>query len=407
MAKGGGAARVRSDAARKLELVFFEAGGGHRAAAKALEAVLATQYPQWRVKPVNLRELLGPVDFIRRYTGVRAEHFYNGLLKRNLTASIAPILKLMHLLIRQRHPAMVRMLAEHWERTPLDLVVSLIPHFNRALFNGLREADARCNRRETPIVTVMTDLADYPPHFWIERQEQSVICGTNLAVRQALAQGLSSDLIIRSSGMIVRPEFYQRPEFQREGRSRQLGLTPDRPTGLVMFGGFGSKRMELIARTMAGVEHCAQFIFVCGGNRELRARLSAMRLPYPHHIEGFTDDIAGLMRLCDFFIGKPGPGSLSEALVMGLPVIVERNSSTMVHERFNTEWVTQNGFGIVLQSFAEIESAVARVCEPERAAEFKRKIAADRNRAVFELGAIFEDLMAREAAATGRLKVPA
>jgi len=42
------------------------------------------------------------------------------------------------------------------------------------------------------------------------------------------------------------------------------------------------------------------------------------------------------MQLSDYFVGKLGPESVSEALVIGLPVIVERNARTMVQERYNT-----------------------------------------------------------------------
>ena len=50
---------------------------------------------------------------------------------------------------------------------------------------------------------------------------------------------------------------------------------------------------------------------------------------------------ASIVKLVDFFIAKPGPGSISEALVMGLALIVERNSWTLVQERFNTEWIVR------------------------------------------------------------------
>ena len=41
------------------------------------------------------------------------------------------------------------------------------------------------------------------------------------------------------------------------------------------------------------------------------------------------------MQLADFFIGKPGPGSISEAVQQGLPVIVVDNAWTMPQERYN------------------------------------------------------------------------
>ena len=60
----------------------------------------------------------------------------------------------------------------------------------------------------------------------------------------------------------------------------------------------------------------------------------------------YTADVAGYLRLGDFFIGKPGPASVSEALHCGLPVIVTRNAWTMPQERYNTDWVQELGVGL-------------------------------------------------------------
>jgi UDP-N-acetylglucosamine:LPS N-acetylglucosamine transferase len=383
----------RDQSARRVDVIYFDAGGGHRAAASALHAVLAPNYPSWEVELVNLRDLLEPVDFIRRLTGVRVENFYNGLLKGNLTVGIGPMLKIMHALIRRMEPRMVPMLAEYWTRRRPHLVVSMIPHFNRAIFAGLRQSDASRTGVTTPMATVMTDFADYPPHFWIERQAQYVICGTPLAARQALAAGLPSALILRASGMIVRQEFYRTDDRGRADELRKLGLAPDRPTGLVMFGGFGSRRMEVIAKRLAESALRTQLIFICGRNQPLRKRLLALRLPFPHHVAGFTNEVANFMRLSDYFIGKPGPGSISEALVTGLPVIVERNALTMVHERYNTDWILQNGVGAVIKSFAECDRAVAMMLDEEQMAVFRRRIAATENRAVFEIPQMLDQIM--------------
>jgi 1,2-diacylglycerol 3-beta-galactosyltransferase len=381
----------------RVQLIYIDAGGGHRASAAALRAVLAEVRTEWRVEMINLRDLLEPIDFIRRLTGVRVENFYNGLLKKNFTAGLGSLLKILHAVVRQLHPRMVPALADYWARERPDLVVSLIPHFNRAMFDGLRSADMRVGDEATPIATIMTDLADYPPHFWVEPQEQYVICGTAMAARQALAAGLPERLILRSSGMIVRPEFYRPGEMSSAIERQRLGLDPDRSTGLVMFGGFGSHRMELIARRIAEAKLATQLIFLCGHNQKLAGQIAAMRLPFKHHIVGFTDQVPSFMRLADYFVGKPGPGSLSEALVMGLPVIVERNGLTMVHERYNTDWVVQNGIGAVVRSFGEIDQAIAAMLDRERMEAFRRRVAAMRNRAVFEIPAMLEGVMAMRA----------
>ena len=193
--------------------------------------------------------------------------------------------------------------------------------------------------------------------------------------------------------MIVRPEFYQPQEMRRADERVRLGLSPYLPTGIVMFGGYGSRRMISIARRVLEAGLRTQLIFMCGHNHDLRERLVAMNLPFPHCIAGFTREIPYYMRLSDYFIGKPGPGSLSEALVMRLPVIVDRNASTMVQERYNTEWVLENGVGMVLPSFNQIGDGIKAMLDPAQYAGFLFKLKALDNRAVFEIPKLLAALM--------------
>jgi hypothetical protein len=378
-----------------VDLIYFDAGGGHRASATALKDVIEQRQRPWRIRLVNLREVLEPIDFIRYLTGIRVEDFYNGILKHNLTIGVGAMLPIMHMLIRRMHSRQVELLARYWRESEPALIVSLIPHFNRAIFDGLRAADLERHRSLTPMVTILTDIADYPPHFWIERQKQYFICGSSVAARQALAMGHPSEHVLRASGMIVRPEFYRGPDFSLERERRGLGLQPDLPTAIVMFGGLGSRRMLTIAKRVAEARLKTQLIFLCGHNLELRERLERMELPFPHHVEGFTSEVPHFMRLADFFVGKPGPGSISEALVMGLPVIVERNASTMVQERYNTEWLLQNRLGIVLRSFGEIAKGIAIMLDPEQLGSFRRRVIALDNQAVFEIPEMLDALMAQ------------
>jgi hypothetical protein len=377
-----------------VDLIFFDAGGGHRASATALKSMLEAQHRSWQVRMVNLRDLLEPIDFIRRFTGIRLEDLYNGLLKYGLTIATGSTLPILHMLIRQTHPWQVSLLAEFWRSPQPNLVVSMIPHFNRAILDGLRAADLTAGRTAAAMATLMTDLADYPPHFWIEPQRQHLICGTRAAAAQAVAVGYTPEHIRRITGMIVRPEFYRRMDIDRAAGRQRLGLIPDRPTGLVMFGAYGSHAMLSIARRVAAGSK-AQLIFLCGNNQKLRRQLASMALPYPHVVEGFTNDVASYMRLADFFIGKPGPGSISEALVMGLPLVLERNTSTMVQERFNTDWVGRNHLGFVLNSFAKINEALAIMENPGELARMRAQVAKFKNRALFEIPGILDEIIQR------------
>ena len=221
----------------RVEFVYFDAGGGHRAAATALRMATEQQF-QWDVHLMNLQELLDSIDPIRKLAGLRVQDLYNLLLKKGWTWGSGLGLSLLHTAIWLYHDNQVRLLEKYWGQSAPALVVSLVPNFNRAIFESLRRA-----MPATPFVTVLTDLADYPPHFWLERQEQFVICGSERAATQARSTGLREDQIYKASGMILHPKFYQKISVDRAAERQRLGLDPVLPTGLVMFGGLGSGAM--------------------------------------------------------------------------------------------------------------------------------------------------------------------
>ena len=365
----------------RLDFIFFDAGGGHRSAANALKAVIEQQGRPWEIRLVNLQEILDPLDIFRKYTGIRMQDVYNVMLQKGWTLGSAQMTVVMHGLIRMYHGGQVRLLKEFWKQGERDLVVSLIPNFNRALRDSLPA---------TPLVTILTDMADYPPHFWIERQNQYLICGTEKAVDQARTLGHPNEHVFATSGMILRPSFYQPETADRASERTRLGLDPELPTGLVLFGGQGSSVMPEIAQNVTA--H-AQFIFICGRNKKLAERLRAMDTKFPKYVEEFTSEIPYYMHLSDFFIGKPGPGSISEAMAMHLPVVVERNSWTLPQERYNTEWVREKQVGVVLKSFRQIDAGLRELLDPSNFARFKANAAAIVNRAVFEIPDILGTLL--------------
>lgn len=360
---------------KTVDLIYFNAGGGHRASALALQSVLARDGQPWRVRLVNLFEVLDPARRFQRLTGRAPEDWYNQRLARGWTLGMSQELKALQAFIRLAHPSLVRKLQRHWLLTRPDLVVSLIPNFNRALFESLAAA-----LPGVPYVTVLTDLADHPPHFWIERhQAQHFICGTPRAVEQALEAGHDPTRVHATSGMILRPEFYEAPVVDRAGERQRLGLDPQRPTGIVLFGGHGARTMLGIAERLADT----QLILVCGHNERLAEALRALPHRAPRLVLGYTSDIPAYMRLADFFVGKPGPGSVSEAVQMGLPVIVVANRLTMPQERYNAQWIRENGLGIVHGSFRRIDSAVAQLLQ--QLDRFQSQVRGHENKALYEV----------------------
>ncbi len=358
---------------RKLTIVFHHAGGGHRSAAEALKATLSNQQNPWDVSLLDIQELLDPLDLIRRATGLRIQDTYNLILRKGWTRITPQLLVILQATIRLYHSPIVKALRAYWAQHPADLVLSVIPHFNREIAESLRAVDGRSPSTNAPFVTLITDLADYPPHFWIEKESEYVIVGTDRARQQALTMGHAADHIFQTSGMILKPKFYEKTNVDRVAERKRLGLEPDCPTGIVLFGGHGSQVMIDITKKLNEGDSGVQLILICGHNQKLAAKLKELPTKKPIAVVGFAQNVEYYMALSDFFIGKPGPGSISEALQFHLPVIVECNSRTLPQERYNAQWVTENGYGIVVPSFKEIAPAVQRLLQTSTFDQFRRE----------------------------------
>ena len=380
---------------RKLIIVFHHAGGGHRSAAEALKATLSGQEHPWDVSLLDIQELLDPLDLIRRGTGLRIQDTYNLILRKGWTRFTPQLLLILQGTIRLYHGPIVKLLRAYWDEHPADVVLSVIPHFNREIGESLRADGAN-----TPFVTLITDLADYPPHFWIERESEYIIAGTERARQQALAVGHAADHVFKTSGMILKPRFYEKTTVDRVVERKRLGLEPDSPTGIVLFGGHGSQVMVDITKKLDEAGSGVQLILICGHNQKLATALKNLKTKKPLAVVGFAQNVEYYMALADFFIGKPGPGSISEALQFHLPVIVECNSKTLPQERYNAEWVTENGYGIVVPSFKKIAPAVRRLLESATFNEFRLTVGEYSNRALFEVSPILEQCAERTTAAT-------
>ncbi|MBD6619775.1 UDP-N-acetylglucosamine--LPS N-acetylglucosamine transferase [Komarekiella sp. 'clone 1'] len=376
---------------KKIDLVFVDAGGGHRSTANALYQVIKKYQPSLEPRLFNLEEteIVESMDIFKSITGILGTDFYNLMLKKGWTRFEALYLTLAKFSIRRQHSTGLRLLEKYWlERRP-DLVVSCIPLLNRVLRESLKNTIP-----DKPFVTMITDFADCPPNYWIEPQQQFLVCPTKRAFTQAQSLGHPQDKIFRTSGLVINPRFYEPiGSDDRQIERQRLGLEPDLPTGFVMFGGQGSEVMIKIAECLQRSHLNIQLIFICGHNQKLASTLCLSQSRLPRFVETFTTQIPYYMHLSDFFIGKPGPGSISEALAMNLPVITECNASTLVQERYNAEWIVNNQVGIVVDNFRHIDKAVAKIIQPENLAYYRGNAALLNNKAVFEVVDIFNGIL--------------
>jgi len=379
---------------KRVHVVFHDGGGGHRNAAVALQTIVSEQKRDWQIELIQFQDLTDRLDVLRKLTGIRIQQQYNILLQNGWTLGSTGLLRVLQTAIRLFHRPLVRLLERFWRAHPADLLVSVIPHFNRQICESWTNVYPG-----RPFVTLITDLADFPPRFWIEPiSEQYVIAGTEKAAEQARALGHDDSHIFRTSGMILRPDFYVAENYDVAELRKQMGLRPDLATAIVLFGGHGSKVMYDITDRLDAANLPLQLMLICGRNEELAAKLRARPWKMPVHIIGFTKEVHKLMYAADFLIGKPGPGSIAEAMVRKVPVLIECNAWTLPQERYNAEWVKEKRVGIVLKSFREVVAGVRRMLEPADLAEFRKNVAAQENRAIFEIPEILAKLLGETSA---------
>lgn len=386
-----------------IHVIVMGGGGGHFATYDALRAIVEQRNLPWDLSATDMNDIVarlvdkGKAIEVHSLMGTSAPETYTQMQKNGWTWLQPMMIYLYKFLIALNFKAGVQIMEEVWQELKPDLVVSLVPLYQKVLWDSLQEA-----LPGTDLVTIFTDFADCPPAFWIEPKAKNyLVCGTAKAVEQAENLGVEQARIIKTSGLIVHPRFYESNSLNRGEHRQKLGLEPDCLTAVVLFGGNGSKLMLDIASRLEKFADKLQIIFLCGRNEMIAEELRSRQNHQKWFITTFTDDIPYYMHLADFFIGKPGNVSLSEALVMKLPVIVEQNWTTLPQERYATQWVQQQEMGLVVSSFGDIETAVKQFLIPENFARYRNNVTALDNRAVFEIPDILQNILA------GSLKIQA
>jgi len=335
-------------AMKKVLFIMIEAGGGHRASAKAIAEGLAHLYGD---------------EIVAKIVDISKEYAFSPLLQsdeayRWLTSDGIWMWKAFwhtdekvwvpQFLSAVLTPLFSREVRRLFLSEKPDMIVSVHCMANHIPLRVLR----RDLRVDIPFVTVVTDMVTVHP-IWICPDVDYCIVPTEAARERALRYGMPPDRL-EVIGQPVSLKFAA-DLGDKHALRRRLNLDLQRPCALIVGGGDGVGPIYEIARAIATTASDVQLIVVAGRNVALRRRLECTTWEIPTRVCGFVNNMPELMGASDLLITKAGPGTLAEAFIAGLPVVVY--GFIPGQEEGNVRYVQEHNAG----AFITDPAAVAQV----------------------------------------------
>ena len=338
---------------RNILCLSSDTGGGHRSAAQAIIEALQYLYSDtYRVEIVDALLNYSPFPFNRMVYWYRpfineGVHLWKWMWKSTAGQ------RRTNLLLTLAYPYVWSRVRGLFQRPEPDAILSVHPVFQHIPLRMARKLGWRA-----PFISVVTDPVSVHP-VWLYSRVDLCLVATEEARRLALRAGIPARHI-RVTGMPVSLKFTREVHDKLTLRSR-LGLEADRPAVLLVGGGEGMGPMFNIARAVARTRPPAQLCIVAGRNEGLRCRLEAVSWEIPTRVFGFVTNMPEVMGACDLIITKAGPGTIAEALIMGLPLII--SSFIPGQEEGNVRWVVEKGVGVLAKRPSTIAATVRRWLE--------------------------------------------
>ncbi|CAL6306654.1 unnamed protein product [Bathycoccus prasinos] len=330
---------ITVESSYRVLCLMSHTGGGHKASAQALkdgfECIYGNSYD---VNIVDLWSSHSPWPLCN----MPKSYFFlvkNPWLWRLNFRCSEP--KIVHETLFRGYAAIV---STQFSRVFMDynphLIVSVHPlmqHVPLMSLERLRDKVAK----PIPFTTVVTDLTRCHP-TWFHKSVLKCFVATKIVVSQALSLGLKTTQII-CHGLPIRPSF-SIPAGTRAYLREKLGMQKDARTVMLIGGGEGMGKITEIAEELSKrLSETHQLVIICGNNRSLVEKLSAKIWPFSVHVKGFVHNMSEYMSCCDCVITKAGPGTIAEALICGIPIIL--NGCIPCQEEGNIPFVLENKVG--------------------------------------------------------------
>ncbi|XP_057718048.1 probable monogalactosyldiacylglycerol synthase, chloroplastic [Arachis stenosperma] len=348
---------------KKVLILMSDTGGGHRASAEAIKAAFYEEFgDHYQVFVTDLWTDHTPWPFNQ------LPRSYSFLVKHG------PLWKMTYYgtaprVVHQSNFAatstfIAREVAKGLMKYKPDIIISVHPLMQHVPLRILR---AKGLLEKIVFTTVVTDLSTCHP-TWFHKLVTRCYCPTTDVAKRAQKAGLQPSQI-KIYGLPVRPSFVK-PVRPKDVLRRELGMDVNLPAVLLMGGGEGMGPIEATARALGNSLYdenngssIGQILVICGRNKKLANKLNAINWKIPVQVKGFVTKMEECMGACDCIITKAGPGTIAEAMIRGLPIIL--NDYIAGQEAGNVPFVVENGCGKFSKSPKQIAKIVAEWFGPK------------------------------------------
>ncbi len=345
----------------KIKVATVTAGGGHLAAARALEEAWRGAYPGDEVVCVDLLQMVPRLQrhmYAQGYVKLveHAPELWGMVFKK--TDNPAAVRKLTRFRRTWASATNLRFV-RYMKRFRPDVV--LCTHYLPLEVMG--DLGSRGQRHFT--VSVVTDFEAHA--LWME-QVVDLYCVAAPETRSSLvARGVDSARVA-VTGIPIGGRFGE--SVDASGVRRRMGLRDDLPTLLVLSGGFGMGPVGGMVSALDGVEAEFQAVVVTGRTAELRAELAVRDTRHPTRVLGYVGNMHELMGVADLVMSKPGGLTTSEACALGKPLFIL--DPIPGQEAANSDFLLERGAAVKVNRVEDLAYRVEELLASGKLREMSR-----------------------------------
>ena len=313
----------------RILIATVTAGGGHLAAAAAMQEAWSTLRPADTLEKLDVIKFFSPLHRKIHEDGYvtlveRAPELWGMMFKKTddpkLTRHVNRLKRLFPSRSRLRFLRFVKqfkpdaVLCTHY--LPLEPLEGMRNKEARKTEKPKRRSATTASARPF-VVSIVTDFEAHA--LWMNDCVDLYCVAAEETKARLVARGAAPEKVL-PTGIPISARFSAKPDVRAV--RQKLGLRDDQPILLVLSGGFGMGPVAEILAELDKVPQPFQTVVVTGRNEELRRQLAACDRKHPTHVLGFASNMHELMATSDLIITKPGGLTSSEAMALGKPLFI-------------------------------------------------------------------------------------